>query len=76
MDISAEETIYELLHRLQEKRKLTILLISHDLQIVYKYADNVLCLNKKEICYGPPNKTINEENLNKLYMGNFVHLLL
>lgn len=70
VDISAEETIYSLLHRLQTNRKLAILLISHDLHIVYKYANNVLCLNTKEICYGPPNQTLNQESLDKLFGGN------
>ncbi len=70
VDISAEETIYSLLHRLQINRKLTILLISHDLHIVYKYANNVLCLNKKKICYGTPDQTLNQENLNKLFGSN------
>ena len=70
VDISAEETIYTLIHRLQKRSNLTILIISHDLQIVYKYATNVLCLNKKGVCYGPPKQTLNQDNLNKLYGDN------
>lgn len=70
IDISAEDTIYSLLHRLQINRKFVILLISHDLQVVYKYADNVLCLNKKELCYGPPRQILNQENLDKLFGGS------
>ena len=70
VDISAGETIYGLLRRLQTNQKLAILLISHDLNIVYKYANNVLCLNKNQICYGPPNQKLNQETLNKLYGNN------
>ncbi len=67
IDAGAEETIYSLLHRFWERRNLTVLLITHDLNIVYEHADNVLCLNKKEICYGEPIKILTPENLEKTY---------
>lgn len=67
VDISAEETIYDLLHKLQEKENLTIILISHELQIVYRYANNVLCLNKQRVCLGPPKEVLDKESLTKLY---------
>lgn len=69
IDIGGEKTIYNLLHELQNKRGLTILLISHDLNIVYKYADNVICLNKAQICFGEPNMVLNPEELSSLYGG-------
>ncbi len=46
---------------------LTILLITHDLNIVYKYSTNVLCLNKKAVCFGPPREILTPQNLEKLY---------
>ncbi len=76
VDISAEETIYGLLHRLQEKENLAIMLISHDLQIVYRYANNVVCLNKERVCYGPPHQVLSPKNLAKIYgedTGLYVH---
>jgi ABC-type nitrate/sulfonate/bicarbonate transport system ATPase subunit len=41
VDISAEETIYNFLEKLKEKRDLTILLVTHDLSVVYKFSTNV-----------------------------------
>ncbi len=73
IDIAGEETIYGLIHRLKEKADLTILFISHELQVVNRYADNVLCLNKEKICYGPPLTAIDKEVLTKMY-GEEVHL--
>lgn len=70
IDLSAETTIYSLLHELQIKKNLTILLISHELQVVYKYATNVICLNKKTVCFGPPKEILGKENLTKLFGGN------
>lgn len=67
IDISSEDTIYSLLHKLQEKQKLTLILISHELQVVYRYADSVMCLNKEKVCFGPPEETLDKESLQKLY---------
>lgn len=67
IDIGGEETIYSLLHKFWKERNLTILLITHDLNIVYKYSTDVLCLNKKAICSGLPREILTPENLEKLY---------
>lgn len=70
VDVSAEESIYNLLHRLQQEQHLTILLISHELQVVYRYATNVLCLNKEGLCFGSPQKTLTPKNLKELFGEN------
>ncbi len=67
VDIGAEETIYSLLKKLQEKRRLAMLLISHDLNVVYRFANKVICLNKEMVCYGPPSDVLDKESLKKLY---------
>ena len=69
IDVGGEETIYNLLKKLNDEMALTILLISHDLNIVYKYANSVLCLNKEKICFGPPNDVLDPRALAKLYGG-------
>lgn len=70
IDIEGEETIYNLLARIEKEINITIVIITHDLSIVYKFADNVLCLNKKAICYGTPESALNAESLKKLYGGS------
>lgn len=67
VDVSAEETIYSLIDKLKAEKDLTIIFISHELQVVYKYADSVLCLNKEKICFGPPREVVDKESLTKLY---------
>jgi len=42
IDLSSEETIYSLSAQTPTKEKLTIMLISHELQVVYHYADRVI----------------------------------
>jgi len=77
IDISGQESIYQLLHHLQDKYNLTIILISHDLNVVYKYAEKVLCLNRRLICFGLPQDVLNSEQIEKLYGGGhaFYHHL-
>lgn len=67
IDIGGEETIYSLLHRLQDERGIAVLLVSHDLHIVYRYANSVLCLNKQMVCFGAPDTVLTPEQLRRLY---------
>ena len=67
IDIGGEETIYTLLHKFWKKEKLTILLITHELNIVWEHASKVLCLNKKQFCMGKPEEVLTAEQLKKLY---------
>jgi zinc transport system ATP-binding protein len=69
VDISGEETIYKFLAELKEERDLTILLVTHDLSVVYKFSTDVLCLNKHVICHGPPQEVLTPESLRTLYAG-------
>jgi len=67
IDIGGQETIYSLLHKFWSKGNLTILLVTHDLDIVWEHANNVLCLNKKMLCYGKPREILTPEGLEELY---------
>jgi zinc transport system ATP-binding protein len=67
IDISGEETIYQLLERLKKGKNLTIILVTHDLSIVFKFSDYVICLNKCPICQGKPKEVVTPESLSKLY---------
>ena len=69
IDISGEETIYNFLAKLKEERDLTILLVTHDLSVVYKFSTDVICLNRQRICFGPPQEVLTPESLRKLYSG-------
>lgn len=69
IDIGGEETIYNLLSRLKKEKSLTILIISHDLNIVYKYASSVVCLDKQMICHGIPREVLDPKALTALYGG-------
>lgn len=67
IDKAGEEQVYELIHRLQEKFTMTVILVSHDLSFVYRYASKVLCLNHSSICFGAPEDALSPAMLEKLY---------
>jgi len=67
IDVGGEETIYTLLQKFWEKQNITILLVTHDLNIVWNYASMVLCLNKNYRCMGKPEAVLTPEQLKQLY---------
>jgi len=67
IDIGGEETIYSLLHKFWKNQNLTILLVTHDLNIVWEYATQVICLNKQQMCMGKPDEVLTPEQLKQLY---------
>ncbi|TSC96385.1 MAG: zinc transport system ATP-binding protein [Parcubacteria group bacterium Athens0714_26] len=69
IDIRGQESIYQLLYNLQDKFNLAIILISHELNIVYKYAEKVLCLNRGQVCFGTPKEVLSPEHIQELYGG-------
>ncbi len=77
VDVGGQETIYDLLHRLQDKEQFATILVSHDLTTVYRFATKVLCLNKVQVCFGVPQEVLTPQELEKLYGGGqrFYHHL-
>ena len=67
IDSVGEKTIYSLLAELKKQKKLTILLVTHDLSVVFKFSNFVICLNKCPICQGTPKEILTSETLSKLY---------
>jgi len=67
IDIGGEKTIYELLHKFWKERGLTIILITHDLNIVFAYSTNCLCIHKEKKCYGAPKEILTPERLQEIY---------
>jgi zinc transport system ATP-binding protein len=67
LDELTEERIYELVHQLQSQRGITLILVSHDLSVVYRYASRVLCLSKGKVCMGAPKDIMTPEMLAQLY---------
>jgi zinc transport system ATP-binding protein len=67
VDEPGEERLYAMIHRLQEAQRLTLLVISHELSIVYRYADRVLCLGHEPPFLGPPEEVLTPERIERVY---------
>ena len=65
LDELEEERIYELLEEFQKEQSLTLLLVSHDLSVIHRSANLVLCLSKGGTCIGAPDKVLTQEALRR-----------
>jgi zinc transport system ATP-binding protein len=69
VDERGQETLNDLIDRLRVERAMTTLLISHDLSVVYRYANNVLCLSRGHACFGPPKAILTPALLQEIYQA-------
>ena len=71
LDVRGESEFYQLLNQLKLEHGWAILQISHDLDMVTRYCDRVICLNRSLICQGPPDVALLPENLMAAYGPEF-----
>ena len=67
VDEPGQERLNELVRRLQQEQGLTVLFISHELSVVYRYATDVLCLGRGRVCLGPPQSVLTPALLHEMY---------
>jgi zinc transport system ATP-binding protein len=72
LDATASEQFQELLLQLRRQEGWTVLQVSHDLEMVRRSCDQVLCLNRYLRCSGPPTHALNPQRLAELYGPNVV----
>jgi zinc transport system ATP-binding protein len=76
IDEPGQKRLNELVGRLQEERGLTVMFISHELSVVYRYASSVLCMGRRRACFGPPREILTNDLLLEIYetpLGFHVH---
>lgn len=67
IDIVGQEEFYTFLDKLNQEHGLTILFVSHDIELISHSVKSVLCLNRRLLCYGSPREFIKEEYIDQLY---------
>ena len=67
IDVVGEATFYDAIRHLNETHNTAILMVSHDLAVVSNFVDQVICVNKKMMCSGPPSKTLTTEVLSEVF---------
>ena len=67
VDTAGAKGFYDIISHLRSVHGTTVVLVSHEVNMVYRYADHIVCLNRDLICYGKPEEAVTQEVLEKLY---------
>ncbi|MBP3954650.1 metal ABC transporter ATP-binding protein [Gemmata sp. G18] len=74
IDFKDQKKFYELIATINREMGVTVLLVSHDLNMVQTYAHEVLCLRSGAIqCQGSPNEILTPINMS-LVFGAEIHM--
>ncbi len=72
LDVRNESEFYQLLYQLKQTQGWAILQISHDLEMIRRNCDRVICLNRRLLCQGVPEVALSPDNLATAYGDEFV----
>ncbi|MEO0378031.1 MAG: metal ABC transporter ATP-binding protein [Cyanobacteria bacterium P01_A01_bin.17] len=71
LDLRAEAEFYQLLNQLKREQGWAVLQVSHDLNMVQRHCDHVLCINQTLLCEGIPQVALSQESLSTVYGPEF-----
>ena len=67
IDTEGETHLYKLLRELCSKQNMSVVMVSHDLSVVSKYTDHVVCINRRMLCCAHPEHALSDDNLFELF---------
>lgn len=70
VDVGGVEQFYRIVNSLKNQRDLAIILVSHDLEYVRKYADKVVLLDGTVVLEGNPGVVFTSEEYRKMFGDN------
>jgi len=73
VDPAGGEQFCAFLSEVHRDSRFSLLLVSHDLSVVTRHADRVICLNRRIVCQGATTEVLTAENLASMY-GDDAHL--
>lgn len=65
IDVGAKESLFELLVKL--KRDITVLFVTHDVSVVSREVDCILCLNRNLVSHGAPEVALSDDAIRCMY---------
>ena len=72
IDENGVRDFYRLVDEMKHKHDLAVLLVSHDLELVRKYADKVILLDNRILCQGSAEEVYADENFRKVFGGQSI----
>jgi ABC-type Mn2+/Zn2+ transport system ATPase subunit len=73
LDVRSQDSVMELIRHTHEERRLTTLLVTHDVNLVLPYLDLVLAINRKVYAFDRPEEALVKETLEEMY-GAHIHV--
>lgn len=67
VDVKAQEQFYQLLKELNQNLNLTLVLVTHDIDVVANEATELACINQELVYHGAPKEFIKEDYIKRLY---------
>ena len=68
LDLNHQLEVCRILHRVHEQLQMTVLLVSHDINLASQYCDRILVMKQGAVvCFGPPQDVIHSRVLTEVY---------
>ena len=71
LDIESQERFLSLLTRLKEEMGLSVVFVSHDVNVLARFADEIACINRTMHLHGSPREVLGSERLKEAYRCEF-----
>jgi len=75
VDVKTQEQFYALLKRLNQELGLTLVLVSHDIDVIANEVTELACINQTLVYHGEPKEFVKGDYLQKLYGQNIRQIL-
>jgi ABC-type Mn2+/Zn2+ transport system ATPase subunit len=72
IDITTQHSVLDLIRRLHQDLKLTILLITHDINMIRPHVDRLVLLKTRLYAAGPPDEVLRPDLLRQVYGKDLV----
>ena len=70
IDIEGQGDFYSVIQHLNREHGVTVMMVSHEISMVYKFTDRIICLNRDLVSHGETRTALTAEVLRKLYGEN------
>lgn len=69
VDVEGIEALMEMLDTIRKEYDLSIVMTTHDFSSLYKYADQVILIDRKILCSGTPAEVLDSKSFHQVFHG-------